>query len=394
MKPVMTEMRTAVVGALIVALGPISMALYTPAMPTIVAALQTTQENVKLTLSVFFFGFAFAQLICGPLSDAYGRRPIAIGFFSVYLLGSVVAALSAGIEWLLVGRTLQGVGVAAGVAISRAIVRDQFTGQSSARILNLIGLMLAIGPAISPALGGVMLTTFGWHSIFIAMVAYGALVVLFLGLGVPETNAMPDPALAEPRHIMRSYGTLVRDRGFMRASLLLGLSLGGLFTMAVLVPFVLMDSVGLTPTQFGVAMLAQTGAFTLGSALTGRLLKSVDSMRLIPIGLILVAVAGLGFGIGLRLLPTSLVTVMSPAAIWAFGIALLMPGTTTSALAGFASIAGAASALTGFLQVGGGLAGSAVAALLFRDPFVALTTILPGMALLAIIVHFGLAPRP
>src|SRR5918998_3161509 len=133
MKPIMTEMRTAVIGALIVALGPISMALYTPAMPTIVAAFQTTPAHVKLTLTVFFFGFAFAQLVCGPLSDAYGRRPVAIGFFSVYLLGSVVAAVSPSIEWLLAGRALQGIGVAAGTAISRAIVRDQFTGQSSAR---------------------------------------------------------------------------------------------------------------------------------------------------------------------------------------------------------------------------------------------------------------------
>ena len=394
MKPIMTEMRTATIGALIVALGPISMALYTPAMPTIVAAFQTTPAHVKLTLTVFFFGFAFAQLVCGPLSDAYGRRPIAIWFFSIYLLGSIVAALSPGIEWLLVGRTLQGIGVAAGTAISRAIVRDQFTGQSSARIMNLIGLMLAVGPAISPALGGLMLTTIGWHSIFVAMVVYGVAVVLLLWLAVPETNAAPNPSLARPSGIMRSYGTLLCDRKFMRASGLLGLTLGGLFTMAALVPFVLMDTVGLTPTQFGLAMLAQTGAFTAGSALTARLLRHTNSMRLVPAGLIIIVIAGCGFGAGLHLLPTGIATVMGPAALWAFGIALLMPGTTTTALAGFASIAGAASALTGFLQVGGGLAGTAVAALVFRDPFLALTIVMPGMAALAGLVYVGLAARP
>src|SRR5829696_10064396 len=117
----MTETRTAVVGALMVALGSVSMSLYTPAMPALVEAFHTTPATVKLTLTVYFGGFAFAQLVCGPLSDAYGRRPIAIWFFSIYLLGSIVAALSPGIEWLLVGRTLQGIGVAAGTAISRAI---------------------------------------------------------------------------------------------------------------------------------------------------------------------------------------------------------------------------------------------------------------------------------
>jgi DHA1 family bicyclomycin/chloramphenicol resistance-like MFS transporter len=392
-RPIMSEMRTAVVGALIVALGPISMALYTPAMPTIVTAFQTTPAHVKLTLTVFFFGFAFAQLVCGPLSDAYGRRPVAIGFFSIYLVGSVVALLAPGIEWLLVGRALQGIGVAAGTAISRAIVRDQFTGQVSARIMNLIGLMLAVGPAVAPVLGGLILTLFGWQAIFFAMVAYGLAVVALLWLGVPETNASPDPALAHPRGIVRSYGMLVRDRSFMRSSLLLGLTLGGLFTMAALVPFVLMDVVGLTPTQFGFAMLAQTGAFTAGSALTARLLRRIDAMRLVPVGLAVVVAAGLGFGIGLQVFPASVYTVMGPAALWAFGIALVMPGTTTSALAGFASIAGAASALTGFFQVGGGLAGSAVAALAFRDPFLALTVVMPGMAALAALAHLGLAPR-
>lgn len=389
----MTEMRTAVIGALIVALGPISLALYTPAMPTLVAAFQTTPANIKLTLTVFFFGFAFAQLVCGPLSDAYGRRPVAIGFFSVYLLGSVVAAVSPGIEWLLAGRALQGIGVAAGTAISRAIVRDQFTGQSSARILNLIGMMLAVGPALAPILGGVLLSAFGWHSIFAGMVAYGVVVVLLMWLVVPETNANQDPALAQPSGIVRSYSKLLRDRRFMRASLVLGLTLGGLFTMSALVPFVLMDTVGLTPTQFGLAMVAQTGAFTAGSVLTARLLRRMDALRLVPIGLLLVVAAGLGFGIGLRVFPASVLAVMGPASLWAFGIALLMPGTTTSALAGFAAIAGAASALTGFLQVGGGLAGSAVAALVFRDPFVALTVVMPSMAALAALVHWGLAAR-
>src|SRR5690606_12134000 len=164
--PLMSEMRTAVIGAFIVALGPVSLALYTPAMPALVSAFDTTPAAVNLTLTVYFFGFAFAQLVCGPLSDAYGRRPVAIGFFSVYLTGSLVAAWSPSIGWLLVGRALQGVGVAAGVAISRAMVRDQFTGQTSARILNLIGRMLAVGPAVSPTLGGLTASAFGWHALF------------------------------------------------------------------------------------------------------------------------------------------------------------------------------------------------------------------------------------
>ena len=113
--------------------------------------------------------------------------------------------------WLLIGRALQGIGVAAGVAISRAIVRDQFTGQSSARIMNLIGLMLAVGPAVSPTIGGVLLSTLGWHSIFLVMAVYGIVAVLVMGFWCVETNAAPDPTQAYPGQVLRNYAMLLRD---------------------------------------------------------------------------------------------------------------------------------------------------------------------------------------
>lgn len=392
-KPVMSEMRTAIIGTLIVTLGPLSLALYTPALPMLVEAFQTTPAALKLTLSIYFFGFAFSQLACGPLSDAFGRRPVALAFYVAYVLGSVVAALSGSIEWLLAGRALQGIGAAAGIAISRAIVRDQFTGQQSARILNLIGLMLAIVPAVAPTLGGVILGTVGWHAIFLVMMVYGLLVLGVFAFGAAETNANRHPALARPGLVVRNYVTLLTDRRFMRAGLVLGLTLGGLYTLAALLPFVMIERVGLTPTQFGFAMLLQTGSYTLGATVAGRLLRRVDAMRLIPYGLGFVILGGLGYAVGLRLLPASVATIMGPTALWAFGIALVMPGATSDALAGFPRMAGAASALIGFMQIGGGLAGTAVAALLFADPFTSVNTILPGMAVLALLSYALLRVR-
>jgi MFS transporter, DHA1 family, multidrug resistance protein len=393
MKPLMSETRTAVIGALIVALGSVSMALYTPAMPTLVEVLQTTPAAVKLTLSIYLFGFAFAQLVCGPLSDAFGRRPVALSFFFIYVAGSVIAVFSPSISWLLVGRALQGVGVAAGVAISRAIVRDQFTGQSSARIMNLIGLMLAVGPAVSPTIGGVLLSTLGWHSIFFVMAIYGIVVMLLMGFWYVETNSAPDPTQAYPGQVLRNYAMLLMDRGFMRGSLILGFAIGAFFTLAAMLPFVLMEKLGLTPTQFGLVMLIQAGFYALGAAVTGRLLRRYEVRLLIPIGLALIAVAAIGFGICLRLLPLSVYTVMGPVVFWAFGSALVIPGATTAALAGFPKVAGAASALAGFLQIGVGLAGTALAALLFDDSLTALETVMPSMALLALLAHFALRPK-
>src|SRR3954462_5326422 len=134
-----------------------------------------------------------------------------------------------------------------------------------------------VGGVVSPALGGVILSTVGWHAIFLVMVAYGIVVVLVLGFGVRETNRTPDPTKAHPSQIARSYLILLRDRGFMRAGLLLGLMLGGIYTLAVLLPFVMIDLVGLTPTQFGLAMICQTGSYMLGAAVTGRALAPYPS---------------------------------------------------------------------------------------------------------------------
>ena len=393
MKPVMSETRTAVIGALIVVIGPLSMSLYTPAMPALVQAFHTTPAVMKLTLSVYFFGFAFSQLLCGPLSDAFGRRPAAIGFFSLYVVGSLVAAFAPDVTWLVIGRGLQGIGVAAGPAISRALVRDQFTGQPSARILNLIGTMLAIGPAIAPTLGGAILGVFGWQPIFYLMVAYGIGALALLAFLVPETNAAPDPAQARPLQILRNYGTLLRDSGFMRVSLLVGFTLGGIYTLGAILPFVLIETISLTPTQFGLAMVCQTGSFMLGTIAAGRLMRRMDANRLVPVGLLLVIVAGVGLAALPLLIPGSFLAVMTPVGLWAFGIALILPGATTIALSGFPRMAGSAAALMGCMQIGGGFLGSAVSSL-FHDPAVALGVVVPGMGVCAGLAYMLLKANP
>lgn len=389
----MSELRVAILGALMVMLGPISLAMYTPAMPSLVSAFGTTPAAVKLTLTVFFLGYAFSQLACGPLSDAFGRRPVALGFFGIYVIGSLAATWAPTMSWLVAGRALQGVGCAAGIAISRALVRDQYTGQSSARIMNLIGTMLAIGPAVSPTLGGVILGAAGWHTIFVVMAGYGVILLALLTFFVPETNRSRDASLASPIGIGRSYLRLLGDRTFMRASMVMGGGLGGIYTLSALVPFVLIENVGLTPTQFGLAMLLQTGSFLFGTLIAGRLLKRMSAASIVPIGLGLIVCGAVGLGVGLRLLPLSTLTVMGPIGLWACGVAMVMPGCTTSALANFAQIAGAASALMGFMQIGGGFLGTTVS-LLFPTPLSALSTLLPVAALVAVLGHLLLRPAP
>ena len=225
--PLMSERRVGIIGALLAAIGPISMALFTPAMPEIVHAFGTTESAVKLTLSLYFAGFAFAQLVCGPLSDGFGRKPVVTAFMGIYLVASLAAIVAPTIHLLIAARFLQGVGAAAGIAISRAVVRDLFAGERSARIMNLIGLILAIGPAVSPTLGGITMELFGWHAIFLFMLAMAIAVILTVRFALVET-VQRDLSRIRPMALLGSYARLLSSPHFLMAALVVAGSAGAI----------------------------------------------------------------------------------------------------------------------------------------------------------------------
>src|SRR5690606_20617600 len=212
--PLMSERRVSLIGAALVALGPISMALFTPAMPELVRVFGTTDSTIKLTLSLYFAGFALTQLICGPLSDGFGRKPIAIAFIGIYLVASTLALFAPTVEFLIAARFLQGAGAAVGVAISRAIVRDLFTNETSARIMNLIGLILGVGPAFSPTIGGIAMELFGWEAIFVLMVLFGIAVLCIIQFYLVETVTR-DLSRIKPLALMKAYGQLMKSSYFI-----------------------------------------------------------------------------------------------------------------------------------------------------------------------------------
>ena len=381
--PVMSERRVSIIGAMLVAIGPVSMALFTPAMPEIVHAFGTTEAAVKMTLSLYFAGFAIAQLFCGPLSDGLGRKPLVQGFLGIYQLASVKALLAPDIDTLIVARFLQGVGAAVGWSVARAVVRDLFTSERSARIMNLMGLILGIGPAMSPTLGGLIMEVAGWHAIFVAMLVAAASIMLCVQFFMKET-VRRNVSLIRPSALIRSYASVLANRYFVLASIVLGGSVGAIYTQATVLPFILMDRVGLSPSQFGVGMLMQSGFYFMGSLAVRRLLGRFGAVRLILPGMIMVAIGSVALAVGLRVFPPTFLGVMGPVAVHAFGIAFVMPAITTAVLAPFPHIAGAASSMSGFFQMGFGLLGG-IACALVGDPVLAMATVVPAMGLIALL---------
>lgn len=381
-QPVMSERRVGLIGAMLVALGPLSMALYTPAMPQIVQAFDTSEAAVKLTLSLYFAGFAFAQLFCGPLSDGFGRKPVITAFMLVYIGASVFAILAPTVEFLIAARFLQGVGAAVGVAIARAVVRDVFSFDRSARVMNLIGLMLGIAPAASPTLGGITMELFGWHAIFLVMLILGVVILVAVQMLLVETIGR-DLSRIRPAALVASYRSLFTNGYFLSASLVLGCSIGAIYTQATLLPFILMDRVGLSPAQFGAGMLMQSGGYFVGGLAVRVLMGRFGVFRILPVGLGCIAIGSLALAVVLRMGEPSFLLVMGPVAIYSFGNAFVMPAMSTAAVAPFPHIAGAAASLSGFMQMGGGLVGGTLAAL-SGDPVSAMATIIPAMGLLSI----------
>jgi DHA1 family bicyclomycin/chloramphenicol resistance-like MFS transporter len=380
----MSERRVSLIGALLTAIGPVTMALYTPAMPAIVAALGTTDALVKLTLTLYFGGFACAQLVAGPLSDALGRRPIAFAFMAIYCAASLAALAAPTVEVLMAARFVQGIGASAGIALSRAVVRDLFHGETSSRILNLIGIILSIGPAAAPTLGGLILIVAGWRAIFLVMVALGLTIVLVVGFGMRET-VVPDRSRLHPRALAAAYAEVLGSRHFLVTAGIIASTVGAIFAQATFLPFILMDRVGLSPAAFGLAMLLQSGSFFAGALVVRSAMRRTSAYRLVAPGLVFVALGSLGTALLLTWEP-SVPRVMLPVAVYAFGIGFVQPAMTTAALMPFPHIAGAAASMTGFLQMGSGLVVGSLGAL-FGDPVLAMGALIPLMGATACLLY-------
>lgn len=382
----MSEIRVTLIGALLIAIGPLSLALYTPAMPVLVDFFGTTDALVKLTVTVYFAGFAAAQLICGPLSDGLGRRPVIVGFMAIYLLACLIILYSGSIEVMLAARFLQGVGAAMGIAIARAIVRDVFADARSVKIMNLMGLFIAIAPAVAPTVGGLTLQFAPWQTLFAFMAIMGIGVILVAIFLLRETVER-DLARIRPKALFAAYRALLVDPYFMLASLVVACAIGAIYALATMLPFVLMEQVGLSPTAFGFSQVLQAGAFLVGAMAVQSLLPRMQADGLVPIGLGLLLAGSILLVASVSIQGATFLNVMLPIAVFSFGVAFIMPAMLANSLMPYPKIAGAASALTAFLQMAAGLISSGLASL-FSDPSTGLMVVIPTMATITTVCWF------
>ena len=373
---------TLLLGALI-AIAPLAMDIYLASMPSMTRALGAPAEQVQLTLSVYMYGWGVAQLFAGPMSDRFGRRPALIGGLVVFVIASIVCALSTNVVTLIAARAVQAVSMATIAVVPRAIVRDLYAGDRAAQMLSLMGVVLGIAPIVAPIVGSHLHVWFGWQANFVFVAIYAALLLVWVVFALPETLRNRDLRATTPAVLLRNFGRLLRSRRYVGYTLVAAFTMSGLFAFLAGSSFVFVTVMGRSEEGFGflfgTVMLGNIAGATIGSRLVTR--WGID--RMIERASWLVLVAGIAMAAlawsGLR----DPLIVVVPMFAYMLGLMTTMPQATAGALTPFPEIAGSASSLLSFVQFVVASSSALIVGLTFDGTPRAMATVIAVSAMLA-----------
>ncbi len=336
--------------AALTALGPLSVDMYLPSLPEIGVALDAPTARVQLTVSSYFIGFACGQIIYGPLSDRYGRRPALLGGLVLYAAATVVCAATPSVDTLIAARFIQAVGGSGAIVMARAVVRDIYTGARAGRELSLMGSISGFAPIAAPILGGVLQTAFGWRASFIAMSAAAVIALALVARLLPETLRKRTTEPFSLAFMLRSYAVVLRHSGFLAYLGILTATYAGLFAWISGGSVVLQGVYGLSALAFGFIFAVGAAGYVIGATVASRLVLRLGLERVMGFGVVGLALGGLIMAAVVAANITNAIWLMIGVAVYLGGIGLSMPQAMAGALSPFGERAGTASSLLGFVQ--------------------------------------------
>ena len=340
---------TVLLGALSGA-APFTMDVYLASMPSMTQALSTTPAQVQLTLSFYMYGWGFAQLFAGPLSDRLGRRPALLGGLAVLVVASIACALSRNVHLLIGARLLQGLSMATIAVVPRAVVRDLYSGDKAAHVLSLMGIVLGIAPVVAPLLGSHVHVWLGWQANFVLAAFYGVLLWLSVRRSLPETLRKPDVRAMQLRVIAANYARLLRSRTFTAYMGVAAFGFSGLFAFLAGSAFVFVSVMGESEQGFGLLFGSVMLGNITGSMIGSRLVRRLGIERMVRGGTLLMLTAGLALGAFALMGTRHPLAVVVPMFVYMVAFMMTMPPATAGALTPFPQIAGSASSLLSFCQ--------------------------------------------
>lgn len=372
------------------ALGPFSIDMYLPGFTGIAVDLNTTVSKVSLTLSSYFIGISFGQLLYGPLLDRFGRKkPLYIGLL-VYILSSLACYFVTSIDYFIVLRFIQAVGSCGASVAAITMVRDLFPVKEIPKVFAKLMLVLGLSPMLAPTLGGYITEDYGWHVVF--------LVLTFMGIGVLlaskfllKSTYIPDTSISlKPKPILKNFISVLKEPQFYTYALTGGIAFSGLFTYVASSPVIFMDIFKVDGKVYGWIFALLSVSFIGTSQLNSYLLKSYSSEQLISAGLKLQCLVSVFFAFGIYLNWLNLYGVISMLFLYLGCLGFCNPNTTALSLAPFEKNAGSASAVMGAIQMGLGAIASVAVGIFVKSSILPVTLIFIGSSLLALVIlHFG-----
>lgn len=349
--------------ALLTFSGTVGMYIFLPALPYAARGLQASTGEVQLTVSLYLIGMAAGQLVYGPLSDRFGRRPVVLGGLALYTLAGIGTALAPGADLLNGMRLLQGFGGSAGLVLGRAMARDTVPPGGAARRLGMLNLMVSVGPGLAPVIGAALAEAWGWRSVLVSLALMGTVSLVLCCWLLPETRPPASDGDASWKHLRRNYGALLRTRSFLAYSTGGGLATTAVYGLFSASPFLFVQQLHRPVHEAGLFLTLLVSGLWFGTMIALRLLRRHAAHDLLVranlIGLVM-AVLFLGMALLDRL---SLAGVAGLMFVYALGVGVAAPTALAEAVNVNPAVIGTASGIYGFSQMAVGALCSALVGL-------------------------------
>jgi MFS transporter, DHA1 family, multidrug resistance protein len=371
---------------LLSAIGPFSIDMYLPGFLAMATDLGTTVEVVAYSLSSFFIGICLGQLICGPLLDRYGRKkPLYVGL-GIYLLASIGCAVAPTVEVLIALRFLQALGGCVGMVAPRAVVRDVFPVEESAKVFSMLVLVIGVSPIIAPTAGGYIITAFGWHSVFVVLALIITAITAAVYFRLPESKKADPSVSLRPLPILQAYGRVLKEPQFFTYAGTGAIGSAALFAYISGSPFVFMQLYGVSEQHYGWIFALIALGLISSSQLNNLLLQRFRSEQIIrtilPLQVAISLLLCLGTYFGWWGLYSTIFLVFLYLGCQGFSF----PNSSALAMAPFTREAGSASALMGAIQMGLGALASALVGLLANGTALPMTGVMTSCALFGLLI--------
>jgi MFS transporter, DHA1 family, multidrug resistance protein len=373
-------------------LGPFTIDTYLPSFPTIVKDYDTTASLVQVSLTTCLLGLGLGQLVIGPMSDVQGRRKPLKTFLFLYLIASVICAFAPNIYTFIGARFIQGFAAAGGLVISRAIVRDLYSGRELTKFFSLLMLVGNLGPIVAPIAGAIILAFTDWSGVFLVLSCIGIILVLLVSWKLEETLPEEKRVSSNFSQIVKNFGSLFRDREFTGYALTQGLIVAGIFAYVSGIPFVYQNIYGVSPQVFSLLFGVNGVALIIGSQLVGRLADFISETTFLKIGLFTANISGAVL-LAALLLKAPLIAVAIPIFLFIGSLAIISSTSFTLAMEKQGHIAGSASALLGLLPFVLGSLTSPLVGIAGEYSAIPMGVIMLATSFIALLIYFGVVRK-